>query len=64
MFERIALAISALLVLPLALLPFLTADLARSLQELGGPQAVQPPSDIKLESERTGLLGQVLYKFD
>ena len=39
LFERIALAISALLVLPLALLPFLTADLTRSLQEMGGPQA-------------------------
>ena len=33
-------------------------------RERGGPQASQPPIDIKLESERTGLLGQVLYKFD
>jgi hypothetical protein len=39
LLERMGLAISALLVLPLALLPFLTADLTRSLQGMGGSQS-------------------------
>jgi hypothetical protein len=39
LLERIGLVISSLLVLPLAILPFVTTDLARSLQEMGGPQS-------------------------
>ena len=39
LLERIGLAISALLVLPLALLPFLTPDLTGALQEMGGSQS-------------------------
>jgi hypothetical protein len=39
LLQRMGLAISALLVLPLALLPLLTADLTRSLLEMGGSQS-------------------------